>query len=127
MTDNVENDIGQRVEKALTEDLSAIDKNTTSKLRAARYQALENYERDRQRRYFFGSPTRVSGLILACSFFVVVGVWVAQLPPTQVDEHTHDGQAVLYQIETQRISSSELELVEELEFYEWIDSNGYAG
>ena len=127
MNKNTDKDISRRVKKALTEDLSSIDEGVVSELEAARYRALEGFDRQTQAHAFFDKPTMIPGLIFACSLFVVVGVWFVQQPSERSEGHAYDEQAVLYRIDTREISSTELELVEDLEFYEWLDSNGYAG
>lgn len=127
MSSDFDNDIPQRVENALTEDLFSIDKRVASKLEAARYQALDSFDKKNRASSFIDRSGLVPGLIFACSLFVVIGIWLVQQPSEQIGVQIYDGQASLDPIDSEVISPTELELVEELEFYEWLDSNGYAG
>lgn len=116
----------QQMREALEEDLSSIDQNTERKLRAARYAALERYDRDKPLKTITLPQYLILGFIFASSLCVVIGIWLVQ-PIGQIGTQIGEDHVMLEGISAREISVNEMEIVEDLEFYEWLDSNGYAG
>jgi len=56
----------------------------------------------------------------------VIGIWLVQ-PIGQIGTQIGEDHVMLEGISAREISVNEMEIVEDLEFYEWLDSNGYAG
>jgi hypothetical protein len=110
----------ERLRAALADDARSIEPGVEERLRRARYHAIEQLEK----------PTgwSVLGLpagALAASLAIVLTVNLVQDPngrpalSTAVDPEL----AAIANI----LADGELELIEELEFYQWLDATGYAG
>ncbi len=116
----------QQVREALEEDLSSIDQNTERKLQAARYAALERYDRGKPLETLAFPQFLIPGFVFASSLCVVIGIWLVQ-PIGQIGTQIDEDHVMLEGISAREISVNDMEIVEDLEFYEWLDSNGYAG
>lgn len=126
MIDDLDEDVKREVRKALADDLSSLDTSTERKLQAARYAALDEYSREKRIPGSGFVPALIPGLIFASSLCVAIGVWLVQ-PDSEFTKQMRDDHVLFDDIGAQGISSNELEMVEELEFYEWLDANGYTG
>ncbi|MEM7469602.1 MAG: hypothetical protein AAF387_22355 [Pseudomonadota bacterium] len=111
-----------RVRTALQQTEDEVEPAIADRLRESRIRILEcKTDQDRDTLWtFFANGKYVTPTMLTCSLILVVGLWQGhdgrdKRTPTESFEISHE------------LSVSELELVEELEFYEWLDANGHAG
>lgn len=126
MNDDLDGPVVQQARKALAEDLSAIDENTEKKLQAARFAALASYGRNKRLKVSRFPHALIPGLMFASSLCVAIGVWLVQ-PVGQAGMQISEEHVLIEGISAREISANEMEIVEELEFYEWLESSGYAG
>jgi uncharacterized protein DUF3619 len=111
MSKHDEDELATKIKQDLDESIEALDANTLSRLRQLRAKAIERSE---PRKY----PTQgllIGGLATAC--VMVLAVILLLNPETSV-------QTVPVE-ELELISSMEhLDLLEDLEFYEWLEEDG---
>ena len=106
--DELNTNIKQRLDKSVEE----IDANTLSSIRQIRAKAMEKTE---NRKYPKQNSMLIGGLATACVF--VLAVILLLNPETPVQQIPVD--------ELEMISSIDnLELIEDLEFYEWLEEDG---
>ena len=108
MSKNNEDELTTNIRQALDESVDALDANTLSRIRQIRAQAIEKVEARHVN--WFGIMT--GALATACVMVFAVMILLQSpttIQPVQVDD-------------LELISSSDnLELFEDLEFYEWLD------
>ena len=119
---DLDDSVLQNLRKSFTRDEEQVDSDTAQKLQIARRNALArngvNSESYNRRMSFHMRLVPVA--VFASALLVVVGLW--QFAPRQ---DVPDG---LINIEISvELNESDFELVEDLEFYEWLDVHGYAG
>ena len=112
----------ENLRNSFARDEAQIDADTAQKLRIARQEALKGNRRSGGPGSAWQSviPHLVPAAALASALFVIVGLWQfssIQNPRAGLDNFEMSAD----------LSESELELVEDLEFYEWLDVHGYAG
>ena len=110
--------------KLLEEDAESLDSVTRDRLQSMRQQAVMSHGNANssvlQSSISVLHPRLVPVAMMSCALFLVVGLWSS----TQ----STDNEDLAYDIEIEAaMLPFELELVEELEFYEWLEANGYAG
>ena len=99
------------VSRALDQDAEALDELRRARLRAARLNALEAAA---------GRAQAFTRLAPAAAFAAaLILVVVALRTPLDVAELAVDFETVLYE--------EDIELIEDLEFFEWLESRDYAG
>ena len=108
-------ELEKRTKRIFDESVSALDAATLSKLTQARYKALEQLEKN-------SAITSRSRWIPACAVavgaFVVMVFWQGQ-PPGVSEVQTFDVVA-LSDLEI-LLGDEELDMIQELEFYAWLD------
>ncbi len=111
MTKHDEDELNTSIRQGLDESIDALDANTLSKIRQIRAQAIEKAGT----RHVNWSGFLVGGLATACVMVFAVMILLKSPAPMQavpVDDF-------------ELISSSDnLELYEDLEFYEWLEEDG---
>jgi len=116
MTKYSEDELKQRVSRELEESIDELDANTLSKIRQIRAQAIDSANSPRQHWWSLNqSGLLFGGLATACVMLLAV-VLLLNSPSSM--------QAIPVD-EIELISSSDnLELFEDLEFYEWLEEDG---
>lgn len=114
----------QTLRKLLDEGAETLDTSTKEKLQSIRRQALSSHSsrklRHQQTWFSTAQLKLVPMAMMTCAFLLVLGLWQS----SQVSETEY----TITELETGPIlSPAEIELVEDLEFYEWLEANGYAG
>lgn len=114
----------KRARELLDGDLQNIDASTQEKLQAARHHALAGIHRTPPRRaeaWLSLTPARlVSATVMACSLLLVIGLWY---PQSENNDQTLMSELPI----SSDLSPADLEIVEDLEFYEWLEAGGHAG
>jgi hypothetical protein len=112
MSKRNENELKENIRKSLDDSVDTLDANTLSKIRQIRAQAVEKAEtgKTNSRQRFL-----VGGLATAC--IMVLAVMLLINSPTSMQTVPAE--------DLELISSSDnLDLFEELEFYEWLEEDG---
>jgi hypothetical protein len=104
----------ERTKRLFEESVAALDGETRSKLTRARYRALEELESRRQPAWT--RSLLPAGAVAAVAMLTVV-LWHGRVQP--VDEASFDVVAVT-DIEI-LLGEEELDMIEELEFYAWLE------
>jgi len=111
MTKHNEDELNANIRQALDESVDALDASTLSKIRQIRAQAIEKAEV----RSVHWQGYLLGGLATAC--VMVLAVVLLLNSPTSMQSVPVD--------DLELISSSDnLELFEDLEFYEWLEEDG---
>ena len=114
----------QALRKLLDEDAETLETSTREKLQSIRRQALASrgIANSRHQPSWFSAVQAklVPMAMITCALLLVIGLW----QPTQIPESP----TTITELEIGPVlSPTEIELVEDLEFYEWLEANGYAG
>ena len=111
------------VREFLDDTVESIDSATKAELQSIRYTALQqrpsSISSEKREWFFLSREKLVSATVMASALALVIGLWQQQR--TDFHESRIDLEI------SAEFSPTELELVEDLEFYEWLDSHGYAG
>ena len=114
----------EALRKLLEEDAESLDSVTRDRLQSMRQQAVMSHGNENSSVFEGAISVLQSRLVplamMSCALFLVVGLW-SSTQSTDNEDLVHD-----IEIEAAMLPF-ELELVEELEFYEWLEANGYAG
>ena len=116
-TDNVSDDraLEERTKLLFDESVSSLDPQTRSKLTQARYRALEELEGSAPAGW---RPRWIPAGVLAAGVLVVVMLWQGR--PSVSPETPAFDVAALSDLEI-ILGDGDLELLQELEFYAWLD------
>lgn len=110
-----EQELNKHIRQDLDDSVDVLDANTLSKIRQIRAQAVDRAA-DKQAHGLFSRPRFLAGS-LATVCVMVLAVVVLLNSPTSVNSVPLD--------DLELISSSDnLELFEDLEFYEWLEEDG---
>lgn len=111
-----ERELAERAKKLLDERVESLDPATATRLRAARREALEALDEPRGIGFRVWAP----GLALAALVLTITFGWRAR---------ESDDVALAEDLEDVEIlaSGENLDLYEDLEFYDWLDENVAAG
>lgn len=104
----------ENIRQSLDESIDALDANTLSKIRQVRTQALERIESSpvNWQRLLVGGVATACVMVLAIMMLLNSPISMEPVPIDEID----------------LISSSDnLELFEDLEFYEWLEEDGLPG
>lgn len=102
----------ENIKQTLDDSVGALDANTLSKIRQIRAQAIEKADTKKQNHW---QGILVGGLATTC--VMVLAVMMLLNSPTSIEPVPVD--------DLELISSSDnLELFEDLEFYEWLEEDG---
>lgn len=104
------------VKRLLDEDLDAIDTVLASKLSAARHRALAAYKQPADRLRFAPYFPAV-----ICTAALTMAIGLSDIAPPPI---LSNGDAIALEWV---VNSPDLELIEELEFYQWLDAHGQSG
>ncbi len=110
--DDSDIELTRRVRDALDEDVRSIELPIRRRLAQARATALAR------------RPVRAPWLMPAAGFATAASVLVLLLNVTHGPAGDFDTHDVLFDT---TLAENELELIEDLEFYRWLDANGFAG
>jgi hypothetical protein len=111
MTKENENELEKNIRQSLDESVDSLDANTLSKIRQIRAQAVENAGTQ----HIKWQGIFVGGLATAC--VMVFAVMVLLNSPAPMQTVPADDLELIS-------SSDDLELFEDLEFYEWLEEDG---
>lgn len=111
---NTDRDFEEHTKRLFDESVAALDGETRSKLTQARYRALEELKPRRQAKWARALVPVGAAAVVAT---LTVMLWQGQIP--SVDDGDFDVAAVT-DIEI-LLSEEELDMIEELEFYAWLE------
>ncbi|MBL1141698.1 MAG: hypothetical protein HND53_06665 [Proteobacteria bacterium] len=112
MTKDNENELNESIRQSLDESVDALDANTLSKIRQIRAQAIEKADARKSKHW---QGVVVGGLATTC--VMVLAVMMLINSPASIDPVPGND------LELISSSSDDLELFEDLEFYEWLEQN----
>ena len=112
MSTHDDDTLANQIKKQLDDGLSALDQETMRRLKAARYQALEHYPTSWFRREFPAVGAALASLLIAV---IVVTRW----PDTPLDMDM----ASIQSSDIEMLTTLEIEELEDLDFYVWLEEH----
>ena len=110
-----ENELSENISRELDDSLDALDANTLSRIRQVRAQAVDRAKTSRTNWSINKSGVYFGGMATACVMVLAVVLLINS--PTSMQAVPVD--------DIELISSSDnLDLFEDLEFYEWLEEDG---
>ena len=121
---NDERSFTNSIRDRLDDSIETLDSDVSRRLRLARSRALDSY----QEKHGYWKPA--GGFALATMLLVAIGVWQFGGNEGNIEKLNNNGIGIVQNmVDLEMIASSDsLQLIEDLEFYQWLDSlEGNAG